>query len=494
MRPYIAGMADRDPTDPLLSRLAEIVGARHATADPAALEPYLHDWRGRYHGAARALVSPGSTQEMAQAVAACAEAGVPMVPQGGHTGLVGGGTPFEDGRAVILSTARLTRVREVDAANNTMTVEAGCILQTLQETADAHDRLFPLSLAAEGTCQIGGNLATNAGGVNVLRYGNAREQVLGLEVVLPDGRVWDGLRRLRKDNTGYDLKQLFVGAEGTLGVITAAVLKLQPKPRETATAFCAVRDPEAALELLDRCQGATGQGLTSFEIIPRIGLDLALKHVDGTVDPLEARHAWYVLTEARGGTGDGRLGEALEAGLMEAYEAGLVLDAAPAGNAGQAQAFWHLREAVVEAQRHEGGSIKHDVSVPVSAVPAFLERATARVAEMIPGIRPVPFGHLGDGNIHFNLTQPEDSDKQAFLDRWDEVNAAVHDIVVDLGGSISAEHGLGRMKVAEAARFKSPVELDLMRSLKRTLDPHNLMNPGKVVDLDAPATDPPRDG
>ena len=479
-------MADRDPApgdDAFLQRLRDAVGAAHVVTDAQVLAPHLLDWRRKYRGAARALVTPGTTEEVAAVVRACAQAGVPIVPQGGHTGLVGGGTPFEDGRAVILSTARLNRIRAVDAVNNTITVEAGCVLQAIQQEAARHDRLFPLSLAAEGTCQIGGNLATNAGGLNVLRYGNARRQVLGLEVVLPDGRVWDGLRGLRKDNTGYDLKQLFVGAEGTLGVITAAVLELQPLPRETATAFAAVRDVPAALELLGRAQEATAQGLTSFELLPRIGIDLALKHVTGSVDPLQAPHRWYVLVEARGGHGDGRLKEALEAALMQAYEDGLVLDAAPAENAGQAQAFWHLREAVVEAQRHEGGSIKHDVAVPVSQVPAFLERATACVEAMIPGIRPVPFGHLGDGNIHFNLTQPADADTAAFLACWDEVNAAVHDIVVDLGGSISAEHGLGRMKVAEAARFKSEVELDLMRTLKRTLDPQNLMNPGKVVDV-----------
>jgi FAD/FMN-containing dehydrogenase len=470
---------DRD----LLSRLREAVGDRHVATDADTLAPRLIDWRKKYRGAARALVKPGTTEEVAGVVRACAVEGTPIVPQGGHTGLVGASTPDDSGRAVILSTERLTRIREVDPANNTMTVEAGCILQTLQDEADRHDRLFPLSLAAEGTCRIGGNLATNAGGLNVLRYGNAREQVLGLEVVLADGQVWDGLRTLRKDNTGYDLKQLFVGAEGTLGVITAATLKLQPKPWESATAFAAVRDPAAALELLGRCQRASAQALTSFEIIPRIGIDLSLEHVRGSVDPLEGAHDWYVLVEAKGGLGDGGLKDALEGALMQAYEDGLVLDAAPAQDAGQAQAFWHLREAVVEAQRHAGGSIKHDVAVPVSSVPAFLAEATAKVQELIPGIRPVPFGHLGDGNIHFNLTQPEGADTHAFLARWDEVNAAVHDIVARYRGSISAEHGIGQMKIAENARFKPAVELELMRAVKRTLDPQNIMNPGKVVDV-----------
>jgi FAD/FMN-containing dehydrogenase len=476
-------MAQPSPQADVLSRLREVVDPRHIVTDADELAPRLIDWRRKYTGAAQALVRPGTTEEVAAVVAACADTGTPIVPQGGHTGLVGGSTPDLDGRAVILSTERLTRIRDVDPLNNTMTVEAGCILQTLQEEAARHDRLFPLSLAAEGTCRIGGNLATNAGGLNVLRYGNARDQVLGLEVVLPDGQVWDGLRTLRKDNTGYDLKQLFVGAEGTLGVITAATLKLQPQPLESATAFCAVRDVTAALDLLGRCQQATAQSLTSFELIPRLGIDLSLKHVEGSVDPLESAHDWYVLVEAKGGHGDGGLKGALEGALMQAYEDGLVLDAAPAESGAQAQAFWHLREAVVEAQRHEGGSIKHDIAVPVSSVADFLAEASARVAEMIPGIRPVPFGHLGDGNIHFNLTQPEGADTQAFLARWEEVNAAVHDIVASYRGSISAEHGIGQMKVAENARFKPAVELELMRSLKRTLDPRNIMNPGKVVDV-----------
>ncbi|MBK1696301.1 FAD-binding oxidoreductase [Rhodovibrio salinarum] len=477
-------MAPSSTCPELLSQLGDLLGPRHVVTERDEIAPRLIDWRRKYTGNALALVKPGTTAEVAAVVRACADCRTPIVPQGGHTSLVGGSTPDLDGRAVILSTERLTRVRDVDPVNNTMTVEAGCILQSLQEEAARHDRLFPLSLAAEGTCRIGGNLATNAGGLNVLRYGNARDQVLGLEVVLPDGQVWDGLRTLRKDNTGYDLKQLFVGSEGTLGIITAATLKLQPQPLEAATAFCAVRDVDAALDLLARCQQATAQSLTSFELIPRIGIDLSLKHVAGSVDPLEGAYDWYVLVEAQGGHGDGGLKAALEGALMQAYEDGLVLDAAPAESAAQAQTFWHLREAVVEAQRHEGGSIKHDIAVPVSSVPAFLTEATAKVHEMVPGIRPVPFGHLGDGNLHFNLTQPEGADTQAFLARWDEVNAAVHDIVARYRGSISAEHGIGQMKVAENARFKPPVELEMMRAIKRSLDPGNIMNPGKVIDLD----------
>jgi FAD/FMN-containing dehydrogenase len=411
----------------------------------------------------------------------CAEAGVPIVPQGGNTGLVAGSIPFEAGEEAILSLSRMNRVRALDADNFAITVEAGCILSQVQQAAAEADRLFPLSLGAEGSCQIGGNLATNAGGVQVLRYGSMRDLTLGLEVVLPDGQVWDGLRALRKDNTGYDLKHLFVGAEGTLGVITAAVLKLFARPREVVTAFCAVPDPQAAVRLLGLARGATGEAVTSFELIPRIGLDMAFRRVEGCTDPLGEPSPWYVLVELYGGQEDGQLGSALEGLLAEAFEADLVADAAIAQNAQQAADFWRLREAIVEAQLHEGGSIKHDVSVPVSAVPDFVARASEAVEALVPGIRPVPFGHVGDGNVHFNLSQPEGADTEAFLARWDEVAAAVHDIVAEMGGSISAEHGLGRMKVDEAARLKPAVEIAMMRTLKRAFDPHGLMNPGKLV-------------
>ena len=469
------------PTDAILDRLAGIVGARHVVTDPESLAPRLIDWRGKYRGAARAMIEPATTDETAAVVRACADAGVPMVPQGGHTGLVGGSTPFPDGSAVLLGLRRMNRTREVDPANGTMTVEAGSILADIQAEARRHDRLFPLSLAAEGTCQIGGNLATNAGGLNVLRYGNAREQVLGLEVVLPDGRIWDGLRRLRKDNTGYDLKQLFIGSEGTLGLITAAVLRLQPLPRETATAFAAVRDVDAALSVLHRVQEATAQSCVSCELMPRLGIDLAVRHVPQTTDPLARRHDWYLLVEVAGGTGDGGLQGALETALGECHDRAQVPDAVVAETEAQRAAFWHLREAIVAAQRYEGGSIKHDIAVPVSRVPAFLARALPLVHEMIPGVRPVPFGHLGDGNLHFNLTQPEDMDRDAFLAEWDRVNSAVHDVVHAFDGSISAEHGVGRMKPQEIARFKPAIEIEMMRTLKQCFDPHGLMNPGKVV-------------
>ena len=467
--------------DPLRARLAEVVGAERVVTDAEALAPHLIDWRGRFRGRARVLVRPGTTAEVAAVVEACAAAGAPIVPQGGHTGLVGGGVPDTEGRAVILSTSRLNRVRAVDTANDTLTAEAGCVLQDLQAAAERADRLFPLSLAAEGTCQIGGNLATNAGGLNVLRYGSARAQVLGLEVVLPDGRVWDGLRGLRKDNTGYDLKQLFIGSEGTLGIITAAVLRLYPRPRERATAVATLRDVQAGLDVLAAIQAATAQSCVSCELLPRLGIDLARRHVAGVRDPVPTPGAWSLLVEVAGGTGDGGLRSALEDTLAEAHAQGWITDAVLAETEAQRSDFWHLREAIVEAQRHEGGSIKHDIAVPVSQVPAFLDAALARVAELIPGVRPVPFGHLGDGNLHFNLTQPEDAARETFLARWDAINAEVHDLVHRFGGSISAEHGLGQLKVAENARFKPAVEIEMMQHLKRAFDPHNLMNPGKVV-------------
>ncbi len=468
--------------DALKQRLVEALGNKAVLSETEAMAPFLAEQRGRYQGVAPFVVRPASTAEVTTAVRLCAEAGVPVVPQGGNTGLVAGGIPFAEDGAVLLSLGRLNRIREVNATDYSITVEAGCILQQVQEAAERADRLFPLSLGAEGSCQIGGNLSTNAGGVHVLRYGNARDLVLGLEVVLPDGRIWDGLRALRKDNTGYALKHLFVGAEGTLGIITAACLKLFPRPAETAVAFVAVRDPAAAVELLGRSRAATGDRVNAFELIPRIGLDFALKHVAGIEDPLQEPSAWYVLVELASGRADGTLRENLEDFLATAAEDGLVSDAALAANQRQAQAFWAIREGMVEAQKFEGGSIKHDVSVAVSKVPDFIARATALVEEMVPGIRPVSFGHVGDGNVHFNLSQPVDADREAFLARWEEVNEAVHELVVEMGGSISAEHGIGRLKLAENARFKSAVELDLMRAVKQALDPRGLMNPGKVIE------------
>ena len=465
----------------LRDAIAAVVGEKGLITDPAQMRPYLVEERRRFSGRAPFVVRPADTDEVSQVVRLAAEAGVPIVPQGGNTGLVGGSIPFDTGEEIVVSLSRMKRIRALDAENFTLTAEAGCILQDIQAAAEGADRLFPLSLGAEGTCQIGGNLSTNAGGVQVLRYGNMRDLVLGLEVVLPDGQVWDGLRGLRKDNTGYDLKQLFVGAEGTLGIITAAVLKLFARPREIVTAFAAVSGPEAAVRLLSLCRTASGESVTSFELIPRIALEFACRHVQGCSDPLADPHPWYVLIELFGGREQGGLREALEEALGEAHEAGLVPDATLAESEAQRRDLWRLREGLVEAQKDEGGSIKHDVSVPVSAVPDFLDKACAVVTAMIPGARPVPFGHVGDGNIHFNISQPPGADRAAFLARWEEVNRAVHDVAAGLAGSISAEHGLGRLKRLENQRFKAPVELELMRRVKQALDPQGLMNPGKVI-------------
>jgi len=467
--------------DDILAGIKAVVGAKGWSDDPAALEPQLIDWRRRYRGRTPLLVRPASTAEVAAVVRLCAAARVPIVPQGGNTSLCGGSIPSEGGGEILLSLSRLNRVRAIDAANYTVTVEAGCILAQVQEAASQADRLFPLSLTAEGTCQIGGNLSTNAGGIAVLRYGNARDLVLGLEVVLPDGRVWDGLRGLRKDNTGYDLKQLFLGAEGTLGIITAAVLKLFPKPIERVTAFAAVNGPAAAVELLARCRAVGGDAVTSFELLPRIGIDLGRKYIAGVVEPLAERRDYYVLIELTAAIADSGLRAMLERTLETALKDGLIADAAVADSVEQARRLWFVREAIVELQKFAGASIKHDISLPVSRVPDFLVRATAAVAQAQPGIRTVPFGHVGDGNIHFNLYQPEDMDGAAFLARQPDLSRIVHDIVAAFGGSFSAEHGIGRLRRDDMARYKPPVELELMRRIKQAIDPDNIMNPGKVV-------------
>ncbi len=464
----------------LLEQLGSIVGARHVLTDVEAMAPHLREWRDLFHGRARAVVKPGSTAEASAIVRLAAAAGQPIVPQGGNTGLVGGQIPMGDGREIIVSLARLDAVRHVDPDNNAMIVEAGVTLERTQQAAAAVDRLFPLSLASQGSCTIGGNLSTNAGGTAVLAYGSMRDLCLGLEVVLPDGRVWNGLTTLRKDNTGLDLKNLFIGAEGTLGLITAAALKLFARPRARITAFVGVPDPAAALALFNRLR-AEGDGvLTTFEILPRFGVEVVLRHGQDVRDPLAAPAPWYVLAETSGA--DETVGRArMEAALASALEAGLVLDASIAASGQQAAAFWRIRELMSEVQGREGGSIKHDVSVPVSAVPAFLERALAAATALIPGCRPLPFGHLGDGNIHFNISQPVGMDKAAFLARWDEMNGVIHAIVGEFGGSISAEHGIGRLKRDLLSRVKDPVGLDLMRKLKAAIDPQGLMNPGAML-------------
>jgi len=462
----------------LLESLRAVVGAAHILTDPNDIAPYVTDWRGRYTGPALAIVSPGDTPEVAEVVRLCAQAGVAIVPQGGNTGLCGGATPTRG--EVVVRLTRLKRVRAIDVANNTITVEAGCTLAAVQEAAAAADRLFPLSLAAEGTATIGGNLATNAGGVQVLRYGNARELCLGLEVVLPDGRIWNGLRGLRKDNTGYDLKHLFIGAEGTLGLITAAVLKLYSRPRQVATAWASVPTPQAAVALLTRLRERIGGRVTAFELVSRPSLELVLKNIPDSRDPLPGRSPWQVLIELSD-TMESELDAALQDVLVAAVEAGEASDAALARSEAQAQAFWALRENISEAQKIEGVSIKHDISLPVSRIPEFIERCDAALATAFPGLRIVCFGHLGDGNLHYNQSRPQAQDNAAFIAQSDAVNRVVHDLVAELDGSISAEHGLGQLKRDEILRYKSAVEMDLMRAVKKALDPAGLMNPGKVL-------------
>ena len=464
----------------LIETLADIVGAQNVITDAETMHPYLGDWRGRYRGAARCVVRPGTTAEVSAIVRVCAAAGVAMLPQGGNTSHCGASIPDKSGKTVLISLSRLNKVRAVDAANNTITVEAGCVLQNLQEAALAVDRLFPLSLAAEGSCQIGGNLSTNAGGVQVLRYGNARELVLGLEVVLPDGEVWNGLRGLRKDNTGYDLKQLFIGAEGTLGIITAAVVKLFPLPQSTATAWLAIASPQAAIGLLNGLQAAFGAMLTACELVSDISLGMVLKHIPGAQAPLE-KSPWYLLVELSGSGEEAALRDALATFLEPALESGEISDAVLAQSVDQAKRLWNLRESISEAQKIEGFSIKHDISVPVSRIPEFLERAGSALQHAWPGIRIVAFGHVGDGNLHYNQSKPEAGENAAFIAAQPQVNEMVHDIVHQLGGSISAEHGIGQLKREEILRYKSPLEMQMMRTIKQAFDPRGLMNPGKVV-------------
>jgi len=464
-----------------LSALKAIVGPKGWSEDSDTLSPLLVEPRGLYKGATPLVLRPETTEQVAAIVAECRESGIPLVPQGGNTGLCGGATPNAGGDQVLLSLGRMSKIRAIDPLDYTITVEAGCILQQIQQAAADVDRLFPLSLGAEGSCQIGGNLSTNAGGINTLRFGNARDLVLGLEVVLPNGQIWNGLRLLRKDNTGYDLKHLFIGAEGSLGIITAATLKLFPRPREEVTALAAVRDVPGVIELLSRMRAATGDQVSAFELMERFGIDLAIKHVSGVRDPLSDVYEHYALMRVSAGRENSGLREIVEESLAAAMEEGLVLDAAIAESEQQAKDFWRIREGIVEGQIPEGGSIKHDISVPVTRVAEFIAKADEAVAKAIPGCRPCAFGHAGDGNIHYNVTQPVDMDKQEYLAKWKDLNAVVHGIVRSLGGSISAEHGIGQLKRDELAAVKSPVEMDLMRQIKNILDPDHLMNPGKVV-------------
>ncbi len=463
-----------------IAKLKEAAGLKGWSESADEIAPHLVEWRSKYQGRSPLLLKPESVTQVSAILSICNETRTPIVPQGGNTGLVGGQIPFDN--EVLLSFSRMNRIRHVDAPGMSMIAEAGAILTHIHDAANEAGQMFPLSLASEGSATIGGNVSTNAGGVNVLRYGSARALVLGIEVVLPDGRVLDLLRTLRKDNTGYDLKQLFIGAEGTLGVVTAVALKLFPKPLERVTTFMAVRNPAAAIELFARMQDATGGAVAAFELMPRIGIEFVIAHIPQTSDPLAAPSPWYVLAEATGG-GHSGLAAAVQNALAQAASADLVQDATVAASEAQRAALWRLRESMSEAQKPEGSSIKHDVSVPIKDIPEFLKDGIALVGRIVPGIRPVPFGHLGDGNIHFNFSVPKGGDDAAFLARWPEVSRAVHDLVHRFGGSISAEHGLGVMKRDEIMRYKSAVELDVMRALKRMFDPNNILNPGKVVAL-----------
>jgi len=465
----------------LLEQLRATVGEANVLTAPADTAPYLTDWRKRYTGRAQAVVRPAATDEVVAIVRLCAQARTPIVPQGGNTGLVGGGTPDDSGRAILLSLGRMNRVRGVDPVNNTITVEAGCPLQRVQEAAAEAGRLFPLSLAAEGTATIGGNLSTNAGGTQVLRYGNARELALGLEVVLPSGELWDGLRGLRKDNTGYDLRDLFIGAEGTLGVITAACLKTFPLPRAEGTALFAVRSVQAALALLEVAQSMAGPALTGFELFSDLCLQLVERHFPPHRSPLAERSPYYALLQLSDHESDAHATALLQAIAEQAVERDLATDAVLAQSVAQARSLWALREFISEAQAAEGRNIKHDIAVPISAIARFVAETNALLAQELPGIRMVIFGHLGDGNLHYNVSPPAGASDADFVARQPAVYRLVHDQVARHAGSISAEHGIGQLKREENQRYKSPVEIALMRRLKETLDPLGIMNPGKMV-------------
>ncbi|MFO0990735.1 MAG: FAD-binding oxidoreductase [Hyphomicrobiales bacterium] len=468
---------NRKPSPETLQHLASVVGERYALRDPAAMQPYLHEWRGLWDGVTPLVLRPGTTEEISRILAIADETGTAIITQSGNTGLVGGQIPIPGHEEILMVLDRMTAIRNVDTADNTMTVEAGVVLKTVQDEAEKVDRLFPLRIASEGSCRIGGNLATNAGGINVLAYGNARDLCLGIEVVLPGGRVWNGLKRLRKDNTGYDMRNLFIGSEGTLGVITAAVLKLFPKPAHHATAFIALPSPQAAIDLLAMMQARSDNRVTAFELMPRRGIEFTMKHFQVREFFSEAA-PWYVIAELSGAP---TLDETMTETLVEAAEKGIVFDATIAQSEAQRQEIWYIREAIVECQRLEGGSLKHDVAVPLSHVPELIEAGTAALLRYMPDIRPLPFGHLGDGNIHFNVSQPVGMDKQAFLDRWHEIADCIYDVVLRLGGSVSAEHGIGILKAEMMSRIKSPVELEMMRQLKALFDPKGILNPGRVL-------------
>lgn len=477
--------------DPLVAELIAIVGAPHVLTDDAATARYVGDWRRRYPGAARAVVRPASTAEVSRVVTACAASRVAVVPQGGNTGLVGGSTPDASRSEVLLSLDRMTALRRVDPLDNSMTLEAGCTVLAAQEAAAAQGRLFPLSLASEGSATVGGVVSTNAGGEQVLRYGNTRDLTLGLEVVLADGRVLDSLSALRKDNTGYDLKQLFIGGEGTLGIVTAATFKLFAQPRQVVTAWAAVRDPKAAVELLAQLGEAVGERVTAFELIGRQALDQVLAHgTPGMRDPLSSGYGWAVLFDVSETSTRMDPSTAVEDVLGQAIEQGLVLDAVLARSGQQSHDLWALREHVPEAQRLDGPSIKHDISVAVSRIPEFIAEAGAALQALLPGVRVVCFGHVGDGNLHYNQSKPPGMSDSDFLDHEDRIHDTVHGITARLQGSISAEHGIGRLKQAALLHHKQPVALELMARIKQAIDPANTFNPGRLLPCTLPAPKP----
>lgn len=471
-------------TTDTLDRFAAIVGEKNALRKPDDTAPFLVEPRGLYHDKTPLVLKPGSVEEVSQILQLATETGTTIVPQAGNTGHVGGQVPLEGTRdQIILSVSRLNKIRAVDATGNTMTVEAGCVLEDIHKAAGAVQRMFPLSLGSQGSCEIGGNLSTNAGGTAVLAYGNTRQLCLGLEVVLPTGEIWNGLRRLKKDNTGYDLRDLFIGAEGTLGVITAAVLKLFPVPEGHQVAIAGLDSPGTALKVLKLAERRCGGALTGFELMPRIGVEFTVAHIPGNRDPLTGKYPWYVLIDISSGQSQDAADAMMQVVLEDALAEGLIGDAVIAQSDTQRAAFWRLRETMSESQKHEGASIKHDVSVPVAEIPHFMSKADAAVRTAMPDARLFAFGHMGDGNIHYNISQPEGADPEAHLARRFEINELVYDIALELGGSISAEHGIGQMKRDRLAAIREPIEIDLMRRIKAAFDPAGIMNPGKVVAL-----------
>jgi len=463
-----------------LQKLKNTLGPKGWIEDKKIIEPYLLEERGLFRGESSLLLKPKNTEEVSKILKLCNEYNIKVVPQGGRTGLCGGTIPSENGQEIMLSLERMNKIKDLNEANFTITVEAGCILNTIQNIADEKNFLFPLSLASEGSCTIGGNLSTNAGGINVLRYGMARDLVLGIEVVLANGEIWSNLTSLRKDNRGYDLKQLFIGSEGTLGIITSAVLKLFPAPRNIETALFAIPNTDAAIELLGLARNASADLLNAYELVSRIGMEMVIKHIPGAKEPIKDKYEWYVLIEFSSSSKN-NLRKQMEDLFELALNKKIVLDGVIAESTQQRKELWVLRDGLNEAQKPEGGSIKHDISVPINNVSKFIDSASKCVKKFIPSSRVVAFGHIGDGNIHFNISQPLKQDKNEFLNKWNDVNKLVFDIVESLNGSFSAEHGIGKLKRKELRTYNPKIEIDLMKSIKSTFDPNNILNPGKVL-------------